>query len=96
MYDDNNIAITYNTVYQAATDLTLIVNLTGSYANGAQIVVGNTSSPTRVLALLGDDINSNTKSGTMNAVIPGGMYYSVIPSGASGWESISITAYPHK
>ncbi len=96
MYDDNNISITYNTVYQAASDLTLIVNLNGSYMNGAQIVVGNTNVPTRVLAQLGDDINANTKSGTMSAVIPAGMYYAVLPAGVAAWESIAITAYPHK
>ncbi|MCX6062240.1 MAG: hypothetical protein NT103_08335 [Campylobacterales bacterium] len=97
MYDDSNIAITYNTVYQAATDLTLIAVLAGSYMNGAQLVVGNTSSPTRVLSQFGDDINSNTKEATMTAVIPAGMYYAVQPQGAWAWEiTVSITAYPHK
>ena len=96
MYDDNNIAITYNTVYQATTDLTLIVLLLGSNINGAEIVVGNTSSPTRVLSQFGDDLNTNTKQATMSAVIPASMYYAVQPYGASAFENISIIAYPHK
>lgn len=95
-YDDLNSVIAYNSVYQATTDLILIVLLVGSYQNGAQIVVGNTNIPTRVLAQNGDDFATNTKYSFMNAIIPAGSYYAVQPLGASAFESITCTIYQYR
>jgi len=96
-YDNVNQLLSYNTVYQADVDLTLIVNLAGAFVNGAEIVVGNTNTPTRVVSKSGDDVNVNTKIATLSCVVPGGMYFKVQPSnGFASFETIEITVYKHK
>lgn len=95
-YDDLNTTIAYNSVYQAASDLKLIVLLVGSYQNGAQIVVGNTNVPTRVVAQTGDDISTNTKYSYMQAEIGAGTYFAVQPYGPSGFESITCIIYQYR
>ena len=86
----------YNTVYQADTDLTLVVLCIGGYMNGIEIVVGTTTSPTRVVSRAGDDINVNTKYATLTAVIPAGLYFKVQAFGGHAFEGIEIVAYKHK
>ena len=96
-FDTNLIAtLPYNTVYRADADLTLVVICTGSYMNGIEIVIGTTTSPTRVVARVGDDINNNTKYATLTAVIPAGLYFKVQGYGGNAFEVIEITAYKHK
>ncbi len=95
-YAENAIAITYNTVYQADTDGTLIVLLTGSYMNGAQILVGDTNAPNLLLAKQYDDINSNSKEYSLSVVIPSGMYYKVAPLGANAFETVTSYFFKHK
>lgn len=99
IYDfDANLVVplAYNTVYQADVDLTLIVLCSGSYMNGIEIVIGTTTSPTRVVSRTGDDINSNTKHATLTAVITAGLYFKVQGFGEQAFEAIEITAYKHK
>jgi hypothetical protein len=95
-YAENAVAITYNTVYQADMDGTLIVLLTGSYMNGIQILVGDTNNPNMLLAKQADDLNSNTKEYSLSVVIPAGMYYKVAPLGAHAFETIVSYFYKHK
>lgn len=99
IYDfDTNLTVSpgYNTVYRADQDLTLVVICIGNYMNGIEIVIGTTTSPTRVVARAGDDINNNTKYATLTAVITAGLYFKVQAFGAHGFETIEITAYKHK
>ena len=86
----------YNTVYRADVDITLIAICIGGYMNGAEIVIGTTTSPTRVVARAGDDINVNTKYATLTAVIPAGLYFKVQGYLGHAFEVIDITAYKHK
>lgn len=95
-YAENAVSISYNTVYLADEDLTLIVLLSGSYMNGAGILVGDTSSPDILLAKQADDINTNTKEYSLSAVIPAGMYFKVAPYGANAFESVISYAFKHK
>lgn len=96
-FDTNLIApLSYNTVIRADRDLTLVVICTGSYMNGIEIVTGTTTSPTRVVARAGDDINNYTKYATLTAVITAGLYFKVQAFGGHGFETIEITAYKHK
>lgn len=95
-FDTNLITpLSYDVVYRADRDLTLVVICIGSYGNGIEIVIGTTTSPTRVIARTGDDINSNTKYATLTAVIPAGLYFKVQGFGQN-FEAIEITAYKHK
>lgn len=99
IYDfDTNLIVPlgYNTVLRADVDLTLVVICTGSFMNGIEIVIGTTTSPTRVVARTGDDISSNTKWATLTAVIPAGLYFKVQGFGAYSFEAIEIIAYKHK
>lgn len=99
IYDfDTNLTVSlgYNTVFRADKDLTLVVICTGGYMNGIEIVTGTTTSPTRVVARAGDDINTNTKYATLTAVITAGLYFKVQAFGVYGFETIEITAYKHK
>lgn len=99
IYDFDTNLITplgYNTVYLADVDLTLVVICTGTFINGAEIVIGTTTSPTRVVSRAGDDINNNTKYATLTTVIPAGLYFKVQGFGGYSFESIEITAYKHK
>ena len=99
VYDfDTNLTqqLEYNTVFRANTDLTLVVICAGSFLNGVEIVIGTTTSPTRVVGRAGDDINSNTKYATLTAVIPAGLYFKVQTFGAWSFEGIEITVYKHK
>ena len=96
-FDTNLITpLSYNAVFRADADLTLVVICTGSFMNGAEIVIGTTTSPTRVVARTGDDINNNTKWSTLTAVIPAGLYFKVQNYGGHAFESIEIIAYKHK
>ena len=96
-FDTNlNVVLGYNTVYQADVDLTLIVLCYGNYMNGIEIVIGTTTSPTRIVSRIGDDINSNTKYATLTAVITAGLYFKVQGFGGHAFEAIEITAYKHK
>ena len=99
VYDfDTNLITTlsYNTVFRAYSDLTLVVICLGSYMNGIEIVTGTSTSPTRVVGRVGDDINSNTKYVTLTAVIPAGLYFKVQGFGGHDFEGIEITAYKHR
>lgn len=95
MYEDQSTSLSYNVTYQADGDMTVVVLLEGTYINGAQLLVGNTSTPTTVIGYVGDDINNNTKRTTLTAVITAGMYFKVTPYGG-GFETINILAYKHK
>lgn len=99
IYDfDTNIIVqlSYNTVFQADADLTLVVICSGSYANGIEIVTGATTSPIRTVSRMGDDISSNTKYATLTAVITAGLYFKVQGFGEGAFEVIEIIAYRHK
>ena len=99
IYDfDTNLTVSlgYNTVYRADVDTTLIAICIGGYMNGIEIVIGTTTSPTRVVSRAGDDINVNTKYATLTAVIPAGLYFKVQGFGGHAFEGIEITAYKHK
>ncbi len=73
----NGISRSYDVVYQAQDNIYVIANMSGSYANGCALYVGDTSSPTTILALAGDDIGMNTKMSTVCGVIPAGYYWKV-------------------
>jgi hypothetical protein len=86
----------YNTLYQAATDGFLCVNVAGSFRNGIIVYAGTTSSLGITIWQNGDDLNSNTKfasSGLM--AIPSGTFYQVAPvAGYDAFETININWYP--
>jgi hypothetical protein len=96
VYTEGGTVYSYNTVYQAPGDMTLVVLLTGSYMNGVQLLVGDTSSPAIPIAQFGDDLNSNTKYASISVPIQGGTYFQVAPLGAYAWETVTITGYAHK
>ena len=99
VYDfDTNLIIplSYNVVFRADRDLTLVVICAGSFMNGVEIVIGTTTSPARVVSRTGDDINTNTKYATLTAVITAGLYFKVRGFGGNDFETIEITAYKHK
>ncbi len=92
-------SVTYNTVTQATTSGYLVIVFTGSFMNSLRVLVGPTSSPATVIALFGDDINGNTKAGSVMLPIPAGMYYKVETttvgsSGAWPYETVTSTFYP--
>jgi hypothetical protein len=93
---DSGTVLVYNTTYQATEDGYLCVNVSGSFINGIEVVVGATNSPSRIIWQSGDDINSNTKqAGSGLLPIPKDYYYRVQPrSGVAAFESISIIWYP--
>ena len=93
---DSGTVLAYNTTYQATEDGYLCVNVSGSFINGIEVVVGATNSPSRIIWQSGDDINSNTKqAGSGLLPIPKDYYYRVQPrSGVAAFESISIIWYP--
>lgn len=92
-----NVAVSrlYNTVYQATNSCLLVVKFSGTFMNGLTVLVGSTSNPNTETALVGDDINSNTKFGTFHIPIKAGVYFKVAPYGPSGFESITITTYDY-
>lgn len=95
-YEDLATTMAYNTVHRANTDITVNVRCTGNFMNGIQLVVGKTTTPTRVIHRFGDDINSNTKWISFQAVIPAGMYWKVEGYGSHGFETVEIIEYKHK
>lgn len=95
-YEDLATTMAYNTVYRANTDITVNVRCTGIFMNGIQLVVGKTTTPTRVIHRFGDDINNNTKRISFEAVISAGMYWKVEPYGSYGFETVEIIEYKHK
>jgi hypothetical protein len=88
----------YNSLYQAATDGYLLIVVSGSFRNYAQMVVGTTNSPATVVWQNGDDINVNTKWASALLPVPKDIYYKVQPGtflGApEGFESVVLTWYP--
>ena len=90
----NGASKAYNTVHQAATNGWLSVLCVGNYRNGLQVLIGTTNTPTTILWLAGDDINSNTKWTGCIIPIPKDYYYKVAPDLTDGWETLTITFYP--
>jgi DNA-binding transcriptional regulator YdaS (Cro superfamily) len=88
----------YNLLYQAATDGYLLIVVSGSFRNYAQMVVGTTNSPATVVWQNGDDINSNTKWASALLPVPKDIYYKVqpgtFPGAPEGFESVVLTWYP--
>jgi hypothetical protein len=88
--------ITYNTVTQAPSDGVVMMQATGSFRNGIQLNVGDTSSVTYVVAQIGDDINSNTKGAAYSFPIKAGSYYKWGPwSGFDAFETVIIYFFPN-
>lgn len=88
--------ITYNTVTQAPSDGVVMMLATGSFKNGIQLNVGDTSSVSYVVAQIGDDINSNTKGAAYSFPIKAGSYYKWGPwSGFDAFETITIYFFPN-
>jgi hypothetical protein len=94
-------AISYvsGTIYQAATDGYLLVNVLGQFRNGIEVYAGTTSPPTLLIWGNGDDINSNTKRASSGLLpITKDAYYRVINSSVGGgneaFETVNITWLP--
>ena len=62
------VSVSYNSYYQAPSDGWLNVNAEGSYFNGLEVLAGASYPPSLRVALMGDDINNNTKASS--AMIP--------------------------
>ena len=88
-------SLSYNTIYQASINGFLVINLVGSFRNGAQLEIGTLSPPTTILGQWGDDINANSKEVSACFPIQKDFYYRLAPiGGRDAWETITFTFYP--
>ena len=89
--------VNVNTIYQASANGYLCIVVWGSYRNGIDILVGSASPPTILVGRFGDDINANTKAGSILVPIELGTYYKVLSPASlftDAYENISATFYP--
>lgn len=93
------VTVGYNVLNYSNKNGFLAVVVNGSYRNGIEVVIGNTSSPSTRVAYFGDDLNSYTKAASTIIPIRAGNYYIIRPSivggnGGDGFEGIWLTFYP--
>lgn len=76
-----------NLPIQAPSNGWVTIAATGSYRNGLAVFAGNDSSCPYLIASIGDDINTNTKSSSCSFAIKKDSYYRLQPAG-EGFETI--------
>jgi hypothetical protein len=95
------IPIAYGSVYQVPSNGWVSVTMAGAFMNGLGIYVGDTSTPTTLVGVFGDDINTSTKANAIMIPIAKDTFIQVktieVGSSFSGvFEILSITFYPAK
>ena len=94
-------AITYSsgTVYQAATDGYLLVNVSGSLMNGIAVRVGTTNAPANLVWQNGNNINSYNWAESSGLIpIPKDIYYKITNEDVAGntgaFETVEVFWIP--
>ena len=97
----NKLAVTdhsYNVIYQAPVNTYLQIWLQGQFMNSARLNSGPTTALGDIIAKAGQDVNSNTWSQSITAIIPAGYYFRLEDDpdliSSSGWEVVSMRSYP--
>lgn len=87
------VTVTYNTLWQAPANGYVTISAVGSFINGLQVEVGNTSGLGTTILIMGNDQNNFSYAQSASFAIKSGSYAKIGPSPLFPYEYETVTIY---